>query len=192
MRLPRSTAGATGGRGCRPAPLPTHPGSLSQETVEELSASEDTRSFGGRSGSREFNRYPQVNGRIFSQRENRPEQILNSGACSCRGGFLKFGHRGLAKLCRIVRLIAVRCRPLREWVCIFVWIQKCTKKITAVKKRPDAYLLSAEISQTRWRSDMRNFGRFASTGVRAAVSSRPTCFPSASSRQTAQGSTSSD
>ena len=91
-----------------------------------------------------------------------------------------------------MRLIAVRRRPLRERVCIFVWIQKCTKKITAVKKRPDACLLSAEISQTRWRSNTRNFGRFASIGVRAAVSSRPTCFPSASSRQPAQGSTSGD
>ena len=81
-------------------------------------------------------------------------------------------------MCRIMRLIAVRHHSLRERVCIFVWIQKCTKKITAtrddpqgapVKKRPDACLLSAqrmtlrapEISQTRWRSDMRNFGRFA-------------------------------
>ena len=94
--------------------------------------------------------------------------------------------------CRIIRLIAVRHRSLRVRVCIFVWTQKCTKKITAVKKRPNACLLSAEISQTRWRSNTRNFGRFVSTGVRAAVSSRPTCFPSASSRQTAQGSTSGD
>ena len=58
-------------------------------------------------------------------------------------------------------------------VFIFGLIQKRTKKIKAVKKRPDACLRSTEISQTHWRSSMRNFGRFAPTGVRAAVSSRP-------------------
>jgi hypothetical protein len=33
-------------------------------------------------------------------------------------------------------------------MCIFGSIQKCTKKITAVKKWPDALLRSTEISQT--------------------------------------------
>ena len=33
VRLPRSTAGVMSGRGCRPAPIPTRPGPLSQENI---------------------------------------------------------------------------------------------------------------------------------------------------------------
>ena len=39
--------------------------------------------------------------------------------------------------------------PFRERLSIFGSIHKCTKKITAVKKWPDAFLRSTEISQTR-------------------------------------------
>ena len=51
-------------------------------------------------------------------------------------------------------------------MCIFGRIQKCTKKIAAVKKMPDVYSGLAEILQTQsWQSEiallpqaMKNFG----------------------------------
>jgi hypothetical protein len=50
-------------------------------------------------------------------------------------------------------------------VCIFGLTQKCTKKVKAVKKWLDALLRSTEISQTHSRSNMRNFGCFASMAI---------------------------
>jgi len=40
------------------------------------------------------------------------------------------------------------CASSQQWVSIFGWIQKWTKKITPGKKQPDNFLHSAEISQT--------------------------------------------
>ncbi len=83
-------------------------------------------------------------------------------------------------LCRVMRLTAGRQYSLREFLlhlrsgCAFLAGSKnARKKIAAVKKRPDAPRCSTEISQTHYRSDMRNFGRFALGSVRAAISSRP-------------------
>ena len=86
---------------------------------------------------------------------------------------------GAVELCGIMRITAVRCcsshtsLPLSGMGRAFLaWIQKCTKKITPMKKQPDNFLHSAEISQTHLRSDMRNFGHFISEIVRAVASSR--------------------
>jgi hypothetical protein len=49
---------------------------------------------------------------------------------------------------RTMLLTSGTCASFEVRTCIFGLIQKCTKKIKAVKKKPDNFLHSAEISQT--------------------------------------------